>query len=203
MGPIHPALSQHPLTIPSAPSLLRAPPLLPLPNLQPIPLSALLSLQILRIDLLRANLRERKRLAPPALKPLPHAHRLPIRPRQRANPRLHIPAQLQRDVLPVLQLARDVCDLVFGALALEVQFADGVGRLWRGLVLELRLLGLLGQLGFRRRRVDVVVLVPGCGFGGYDCVPDNGFGGRLRLCAGVDGFEVEEDLLGVPVEERG
>jgi len=52
--------------------------------------------------------------------------------------------------------------------------------------------------------VDVVVRVPGRGFGGEDCVPDDGFGGRFGGDeGGVDCFEVKEDLLGVPVEQRG
>lgn len=51
--------------------------------------------------------------------------------------------------------------------------------------------------------MDVVVLVPGGGGGGEDRVPDYGFGGGLGGAAGVYGFEVEEDLFGVPVEEGG
>ena len=47
-----------------------------------------------------------------------------------------------------------------------------------------------------------MVLVPGGGGGGHDGVPDYGFGGGFGgLAAWVDGFEVEEDLFGVPVEE--
>lgn len=50
--------------------------------------------------------------------------------------------------------------------------------------------------------MDVVVLVPRGGGRGDDCVPDYGFGGGFGgLGGGVDGFEVEEDLFGVPVEE--
>lgn len=47
-------------------------------------------------------------------------------------------------------------------------------------------------------------LVPGRGRGCEDGVPDYGFGGGFRgAVGGVDGFEVEEDLFGVPVEEGG
>jgi hypothetical protein len=45
--------------------------------------------------------------------------------------------------------------------------------------------------------------MPGGGGGGYDGVPDYGFGGGFGGAARVDGFEVEEDLFGVPVEEGG
>lgn len=48
-----------------------------------------------------------------------------------------------------------------------------------------------------------MVLVPGRGGGGHDGVPDYGFRGGFAGAAGVDGFEVEEDLFGVPVEEGG
>ena len=65
----------------------------------------------------------------------------------------------------------------------------------------LRVLRLLGALG---GRVDVVVLVPGSGGAGENGIPDDGFGvGLARFGGGVDGFDVEEDLLGVPVEEGG
>lgn len=47
-----------------------------------------------------------------------------------------------------------------------------------------------------------MVCVPGGGVAGDDGVPDDGFGGGFGGVVGwVDGFEVEEDLLGVPVEE--
>lgn len=47
-----------------------------------------------------------------------------------------------------------------------------------------------------------MVLVPGCGGGWEDCVPDNGLGGRFgRLKRGIDGLDVEENLFCVPVEE--
>lgn len=146
---------------------------------------------------LDAHLREVKFLALAALQPLPHTHILPIRPQQRANPRLHIPAQLEPHIGPVLQLARNVRDLVFGALVRQLDDAAGVRR--RGF---LALLGFLGLgLGFGRR-VDVVVLVPGGGGAGEDGVPDDGFGfGLAGFGGGVDCLEVEEDLLRVPVEE--
>src|SRR5690242_9901393 len=112
------------------PSLHSLPPPRHLPtNLKPVPLSPLLRPQILLIDLL-PQLGELKRLTPTPLQPLPHAHRPPIRPRQPTNPRLHIPPQLQRHIAAVLQLARDIRDLVFGALLLEMQFADRVRGVW-------------------------------------------------------------------------
>jgi hypothetical protein len=47
-----------------------------------------------------------------------------------------------------------------------------------------------------------VILVPGCGAGGDDGVPEDGFGGGfVGARGGVDGFKVGEDLLCVPVEE--
>lgn len=68
----------------------------------------------------------------------------------------------------------------------------------------LRLLGILGLLGALWGRVDVVVLVPGSGGAGEDGVPDDGFGvGLAGFGRRVDGFEIQEDLLGVPVEEGG
>lgn len=49
-----------------------------------------------------------------------------------------------------------------------------------------------------------VQLVPGCGGRGENGVPDYGFGGGFGgACGGVHGFEIEEDLFGVPVEEGG
>lgn len=49
-----------------------------------------------------------------------------------------------------------------------------------------------------------MVLVPGRRVGCDDCVPDDGFRGRLCGAGrGVDGFEVDKDLFGVPVEEAG
>jgi hypothetical protein len=45
-------------------------------------------------------------------------------------------------------------------------------------------------------------LVPGRGGRGQDGVPDYGFGGgEPGFGRGVHGFDVQEDLLGVPVEE--
>lgn len=126
--PRHSSIS---ITLPSLPpSLHSLPPPRHLPtNLKPVPLSPLLSPQILLIDLL-PQLRELKRLTPTPLQPLPHAHSPPIRPRQPTNPRLHIPPELQRHIAAVLQLARDIRDLVFGALLLEMQFADRVRGVW-------------------------------------------------------------------------
>lgn len=48
-----------------------------------------------------------------------------------------------------------------------------------------------------------MVLAPGCGGAGEDGIPDDGLGDFLAgLLRGVDGFDVEEDLFGVPIEER-
>lgn len=47
-----------------------------------------------------------------------------------------------------------------------------------------------------------MVYVPWDGGGGENGVPDYGFGGGFAgFEGGVDGFYVEEDLFGVPVEE--
>lgn len=82
-----------------------------------------------------------------------------------------------------------------------MQFADREGRFGRGFRGFGGALGEFGELGFRVR-VDVVVGVPRGGGGGQDGVPDDGFGGGFGGAGrGVDGFDVEEDLLGVPVEE--
>lgn len=145
---------------PLPPHSLTPPPRLLPSNLQPIPLRPLLSLQLLSIHLLRPNSRELKRLAPPPLQPPPNPNRLPIRPRQRAHPRLHIPAQLERDIGAVLQPARNIRDLVFGFLRREMQFARGVGG--RGFLFGSGLCFFaLGGEFFARDGVRVVVLVPG------------------------------------------
>lgn len=47
------------------------------------------------------------------------------RPRQRPNPRLNIPADLERDVLPCREAAADIGDLVFGARVGEVELSGG------------------------------------------------------------------------------
>jgi len=50
--------------------------------------------------------------------------------------------------------------------------------------------------------VNVLVLVPGFEFGGKNGVPNDGAGGRFRgLVGGINGRNVDEDLLGVPGEE--
>ena len=47
-----------------------------------------------------------------------------------------------------------------------------------------------------------MVLVPWGGGGAEDGVPDYGFGGGFGGAeGGVNGFDVDEDLFGVPVEE--
>lgn len=166
---------------------------------QPMPLLTLLDIQILLLPALDPDLRKLKRLAAPSLQPLPHAVRIPIGPQQRANPRLHIPAQLELHIGAVLQAAADVRDLVLGPLVAELDDAARVRRLSVLCGLALR----LGRLGCFGRGVDVVVLVPRGGGAGEDGVPDDGFGGGVGwLSARVDGFEVDEDLFRVPVEER-
>lgn len=110
--------------------------------------------------------------------------------------------QSERGVLALRNLALDVRDLVLGLLAVELDDARaaafGVG--FAGLLL------VLGRfLVFRAldRWVDVGVLVPRGVVGGDDGVPDYGFGGwdGGGRGGGVGGGDVEEDLLGVPVEE--
>ena len=52
--------------------------------------------------------------------------------------------------------------------------------------------------------MDVLVLVPWFLRGGQDGVPDYGFGGWVvGRAGGVDGFDVEEHLFGVPIVECG
>jgi hypothetical protein len=94
-----------------------------------------------------------------------------------------------------------------------VQFAAGVEQVVvLGVIAGFRFGGsdgFLGLLGEHLRfgfwvGVYEVQLVPGRGGGGQDGVPDYGFGGGFGgTRRGVDGFEVEEDLLGVPAEEGG
>lgn len=89
-----------------------------------------------------------------------------------------------------------------------MDLADGVWALFYSLFLLGALVfgvllgfgsGLLDTFG---ERVDIVVYVPGRGIGGEDAVPDYGFGGGLVGFRGwVDGFQIEEDLFCVPVEE--
>jgi hypothetical protein len=82
-----------------------------------------------------------------------------------------------------------------------VEFANGVRR--RGLLLRgsAFLGGLLGQLGLGVG-MNEVVLVPGRGARREDGIPNDGFrGGFLGAGGGVDGLEVDKDLLRVPVEE--
>lgn len=159
-------------------------------------LLALLHIQLLLLRALSPNRREIKRLAPSTLQPHPHAIVFPVIPQQHTHPRLHVPTQLQNRIRPVLQLSADVGDLVFRALAIDLDDAGGHVRFC---LVELVVLGLLGALG---RGVDVVVLIPGGGGAGEDGVPDYGFGGGFGgFGGGVDGFEVEEDLFGVPIEK--
>ena len=157
-------------------------------NLEPVALCSLLRFQVFGLRGLGAHLWELESIALAALESLPNAHLVPIRPRQRTNPRLHIPSQLQCHICPVAQLARDIRDLVFRLLVLEMQFADRVRRddLLFGSSAFPR--GLLGELGLGIG-VDEVVLVPGRGRGCDDCVPDDGFrGGFGGAGGGVDGF---------------
>jgi hypothetical protein len=90
----------------------------------------------------------------------------------------------------------------------EEELFDRVLALVCGFGGGLSFLGFLGQdLGFGLRfrvRMNVVVLVPGRCVGGEDGVPDDGLrGGFGGASGGVNGFEIEEDLFGVPVEKGG
>lgn len=113
--------------------------------------------------------------------------------------------QRQRRILAFRDLALRVCNLVLGLLRVEPDDAragaGGVGFAGRFCFGFLRFLGFLALGG----GVDVGVGVQGRVVGGDDGVPDYELGGRdgSRVGGGVGGDDVEEDLLGVPVEEGG
>ena len=152
------------------------------------------------------------------LPPCPVSRRRPRAPLQRAHPRLHVVAQVQRAVAQSGDARCRRRDLVFGLLVREAQdpLRGAVGVWFRIVVVgPLLILGsgflpgiLARALGvFGRARVDVGVGVPGLDGGGDDGVPDYGFGvggpggffGGGR--GGKDGGYVDEDLFRVPGEE--
>jgi hypothetical protein len=152
---------------------------------------------------------------PSSFQPFPSPHLLPVSPRQSPHPWLHVPPKFQYHIRPILQLPTNVRNLVFRPLIRQMQLPTWVQQMLicNSLALSfgcgLGLFRLLGQNGFLAGfglclGVHEVELVPGRGGGGEDSVPDDGFGGGFGGAGrGVDGFEVEEDLFVVPVEEGG
>lgn len=69
--------------------------------------------------------RQIKRLAPPSVTHRPGYSAGPRTPPQSAHPRLHIPPHVQRHVAPLRHAARDISDLVLGALVAKTQMAGG------------------------------------------------------------------------------
>ena len=142
-----------------------------------------LGTKLIRLDSLTSlQRRESERLTLATLQSLPAPEGLPVIPNKSTHVRLHVPVQCQGRVLTFRNLALDVCDLVFGLLAVELDDARaaacGIGLAC--CLLSLLALRLLGALG---RRVDVGVWVQGCVVGGYDGVPDDelrGWDGRGR-----------------------
>lgn len=125
-------------------------------------------------------------------------------PPQRANPRLNIPPDRQSNILLLGHLARDIRDLVLRSLVTKAKDSR------RGI---LRVLLLLRQsalrLGDFAREEALFQLVDAVGRfrGRDDGVPDDGFGiwsrgGGFRA-RGIRGVDVDEELFGVPIEERG
>lgn len=91
-------------------------------SLRPLPSS--LRAHIRRLSSLTAlERREIEALALSALQSLPKPESGPVIPHKRSNIRLHIPVQGQRRVLALRNLALDVCDLIFGLLAVELDDA--------------------------------------------------------------------------------
>lgn len=77
-------------------------------------------LQILFLNRLTAlDSGKREGACAPALQTLPLPIRLPICPCQKAHPRLHVPMQRQRRIGPLSHLARHICDLILGFLAVQ------------------------------------------------------------------------------------
>lgn len=165
-----------------------------------------------RLRLLRGNLplqrREIKRLTRdnrplgPGCRPRRRA------PPQRTYPRLDIPPDREGDVRPLRKSAGDIADLVLCALAAQTEHAGRCGVLLRvlgrGALLRAAVagVGLLGEEALAQRGEGVRRL------GGLDDgVPDDGFGvgeeGGFLVGGGVGGVDVDEELLGVPVEEGG
>lgn len=164
-------------------------------------LPTLLGLEVLLLGRLAPlQRREGEHLTLPTLQACPPSKIDLVRPGQRAHPRLYIPLEVQRRIAPLRQLARRVRDLVLGFLAAELE-DPRLRAFWVGFALagalRLRLLG--GGLDWRVA-VDVGVL--GGAVGRDDGVPDHGLGGwDGGGGGGVDGGDVQEDLLRVPVEE--
>lgn len=145
----------------------------------------------------------------------------PRTPPQRPNPRLHIPADSQRDTWSLRHFPRDVPDLILWALIAQTQDAGSFI-----LILALSLIPiragipvcarvLLRKTALRLRRCrrggEIAVSQGGEGirrFGGWDDgVPEDGFGGT-HAGGGVFGGwicreDVDEELFCVPVEEGG
>jgi hypothetical protein len=109
-----------------------------------------LGTQLIRLDSLAAlERRVSERLTLTTLQTLPASVRLLVVPNKSTDVGLHVPVQRQRRVLALRDLAFDVCDLVFGLLAVELDDArtatSGVGLACR--LLSLLALGLLGAFG--------------------------------------------------------
>jgi len=116
-----------------------------------------LGAQLIRLDSLTAlQRRERERLTLATLQTLPASVCLPVVPNKSTDVRLDVPVQCQGCVLALCDLALDVCDLVLGLLAVELDNTRaatcGVGLSCR--LFSLLALGLLGAFGCR---VDVGV----------------------------------------------
>ena len=88
-------------------------------SLRPLPASLRAQLRRLR-SLTALERREIKALAVSTLQSLPKSKGTSVIPHKRSDIRLHIPVQGQRRVLAFRDLALDVCDLVLGLLAVEL-----------------------------------------------------------------------------------
>jgi hypothetical protein len=141
-------------------------------------LSASLSAQLIRLDSLTAlQRRESESLTLATLQTLPAPECLLVVPNKSTHVWLYVPVQRQGRVLALRDLALDVCDLVFGLLAVELDDTRAatcrIGLACR--LLSFLALGLLSAFGCR---VDVGVWVQGSVVGGNDGVPDDELGGR-------------------------
>jgi hypothetical protein len=150
-----------------------------------------------------------KLLADAASQLLPETDVLVLVPAQDANPRLDVVVKPQNNVLLLSDLAAGVGDLVLGLLVSE--FEETTGE-WCGLDLFLNdrtktnspagidslALGTALEL-LHGHGADVLEMV-GAGVGN-DGVPDDSLIGVV-VGAGPFGGHVDEELLGVPCEER-
>lgn len=175
----------------------------------------------LRLCLLTPLQRRKIRHRTPRDRSLRMRHRPGSRtPPQRPNPRLHIPADSQRDTWSLRHFPRDVPDLILRALIAQTQDAGSFI-----LILALSLIPiragipvcariLLRKTALRLRRCrrggEIAVSQGGEGirrFGGWDDgVPEDGFGGAHggRVFGGwICREDVDEELFCVPVEEGG